>query len=189
MKRIALFSLLLFLLACKKQNTIYIPLHNASLNWLMVTDNFFIDGAGDTLFFTSATTKTERYSNFADIAENSGFWDGEIRTQTTVIDSSITYSTQLRANLDSGYVRNDLVRLTFQYATTEITFTGGAHPTNTIDIDSTVFYLPLWNVNGRTYTNVYYKEIIGTDHVAVFVNAELNLVGFFINGKLYNQEE
>ncbi len=189
MKRIALFSLFLILLACKKENSIYIPLHNASLNWLVETDNIYVDDGGDTMLFTDATTKIERYSNFVDVAENSGFWDGEIRTQTVEIDSSIIFRTELRANLDSGYVRNDRLRLTFQYATTELSFSGSAHPHNTINLDSGVFYLPIWEVNGLIFNEVYYQESIGTDHVVVFVNADYNLVGFYINGKLYNLAE
>lgn len=186
MKRQLILSLLIIALSCKKDNSISIPIHQGSLSWFITTSHYFIDGAIDTMRITSADTLKQWASYFADVAPNSGFWDIETRYQVLTIDDTIEYVTILSSMLDSGNVRNDRLTLRLTVGRTEVSFTGMAYPANSIDMDSGVIYLPIWQANGRTFNDVYFKEVIGSEHVVAIVNAEYNLVGYFINGKLFS---
>jgi hypothetical protein len=175
-----------FLSSCKKDDTIKIPVHPESLSWFVDASAYFTNGAGDTLYFTSNETGTQWLSNLADVIPNSGFMDTQSQYQNTTIDSSIRYQTNISAFIDSNNLRSDNLNLRFSYGNTELNFTGNAHPQNTINLDSGVFYLPVWQIHGREFQKVYGQEIQGEDHLVAYVNAEYNLVGFSINGQLYS---
>ena len=177
-----------FLSSCKKDDTIKIPVHPESLFWFVDASDYYTNGAGDTLRFTANETGTQWLSDVADVIPNSGFWDTQTKYQNTIIDSTIYFQTSISAFLDSNNARADRLSLMFSYGNTALNFSGLAHPENTINLDSGVFYLPVWQIHGKEFKEVYFQEIQGADHLVAYLNVEYTLVGFFINGQLYSLE-
>ena len=187
MRILLTLSLFLIITACKKENTIRIPVHQGSRTWLQSGfPKSYVNQAKDTLVVSSVSTQEYWLSNLIDVDPNSGFEDLQIIEQRVEIDSATLLSLRLEAGLnDSTRLREDNINISLSWNNLTAVLNGMAWPD--INFDPPAYYFEVFTINGRAYADVFLSEIqIDADRLTLYYNIEDGLVGFERNGEIFN---
>jgi hypothetical protein len=176
--------------ACKKEDTVFIPLHAQSTKWIQKDFPWaFVNQSSDTLQISSAQTTRYRLSDLVDLSTTEGFIDYEIVEQRFSIDAQTSFALKLRANLqDSTYLREDLASIHLSWNALQASTYGYAWPKNYLEPPALFF--KTFTINGTTYNNVYVSETIdGGNRLTMYYNVSTGLIGFERSGEIYNRVE
>ena len=180
--RIALFiSALLILISCKKENSVSIPIHADSYNWMMGSKTkYFVNQAGDSL-----VTDTF-YSSIATIVEEQDDFEYTYNTyvETIMLDSVLEIQNTLEAKIQDN-IRGDMLHIhgTALLISEDAAAVGIAANANVLDSLTAVYHDTLV-LNNLIYTHLY--STTTNNKLILFVSPQHSIVGFAINTDTFN---